>query len=86
MLDTDNSRVEYDEYPHLYELFANESFKRIFIAIIAYFKGGFLRIPTTTDVTQILVPKEPRGFPVMLKSIDCMNWIWKNCPTEVAGL
>ena len=33
----------------------------------------------------ILSKSEERGFPSMLRSLDCMNWEWKNCPTALAG-
>ena len=29
---------------------------------------------------------EGRGFPCCGGSIDCMRWMWKNCPTALAGM
>jgi hypothetical protein len=55
-------------------------------AIIECFGPEYLRPPTTEEIEKILQANEARGFPGMLGSIDCMHWIWKNCPKAWAGM
>uniref|UniRef100_A0A2N9ILN1 Uncharacterized protein n=1 Tax=Fagus sylvatica TaxID=28930 RepID=A0A2N9ILN1_FAGSY len=45
----------------------------------------YLRSPTNNDIAIFLALGESRGFPGMLRSIDCMHWKWKNCPTAWQG-
>jgi len=44
-----------------------------------------MRSPTDEDLRKILVRSERRGFPGMMRSIDCCKWLWKNCPTAYHG-
>lgn len=44
-----------------------------------------MRSPNANDVERLLKENEKRGFPGMLGSIDCMQWVWKNCPTAWHG-
>ena len=61
-----------------------ECMNRFCRAIIAMFSKWYLRSPTTEDVARFLSIGQQRGFPVMLDSLDCMHWKWKNCPTAWA--
>ena len=45
------------------------------------FEQEYLRKPTQADVNRLLAVVEPRDFPRMLGSIDCIYWEWKNCPS-----
>ncbi|XP_052305349.1 uncharacterized protein LOC127904754 [Populus trichocarpa] len=36
--------------------------------------------PNEADICRLLSIGEQRGFPGMLRSIDCMHWKWKKCP------
>uniref|UniRef100_A0A0D3CWV2 DDE Tnp4 domain-containing protein n=1 Tax=Brassica oleracea var. oleracea TaxID=109376 RepID=A0A0D3CWV2_BRAOL len=37
------------------------------------------------DLQRLLDIGESRGFPGMVRSIDCMHWEWKNCPIAWKG-
>jgi hypothetical protein len=50
------------------------------------FDGDYLRAPTADDATLILAQNATRGFPGMLRSIDCMHWGWKICPFAWKGM
>uniref|UniRef100_A0A0D3D335 DDE Tnp4 domain-containing protein n=1 Tax=Brassica oleracea var. oleracea TaxID=109376 RepID=A0A0D3D335_BRAOL len=49
--------------------------------IIYLFGDEYLRGPTPADLQRLLDIREHRGFPGMIRSINCMHWEWKNCPT-----
>lgn len=54
-------------------------------AIIEVFGPYYLRSPTAEDVNSLLDENAKRGFPGMVGSIDCMKWVWQNCPTAWRG-
>ncbi|XP_070679120.1 uncharacterized protein [Malus domestica] len=49
--------------------------------IVQLYKEEYLREPNQEDLDRLLRKAEDRGFPVMIGSLDCMHWNWKNCPT-----
>ena len=51
------------------------------LGVIKNFKSQYLRYPTEDDVRRVVEANTRRGFPGMFTSLDCMNWVWKNCPT-----
>ncbi|ETP03402.1 hypothetical protein F441_19628 [Phytophthora nicotianae CJ01A1] len=53
--------------------------------VIAVFGDEFLRPPRKEELERLLKQNERRGFPGMVGSIDCMHWVWKNCPMSLAG-
>jgi len=53
--------------------------------VIQVFGEEYLRKPTQADVDRLLAVAEGHDFPSMLRSIDCMHWEWKNCPTASKG-
>lgn len=59
--------------------------QRFFRAIVEVFAEQYLRSPTANDVARPLYIGKQRGFPGMLRSLDCIHWRWKNCPTAWAG-
>ncbi|XP_076947176.1 uncharacterized protein LOC143619031 [Bidens hawaiensis] len=75
-----------DEYISIGESTAMESLKKFGETIVNIFSTEYLRSPNTNDITQLLAVADQRGFPVMLESIDCMHWKWKNCPTAWKGM
>jgi len=49
--------------------------------VVQVFGGEYLRKPTQADVDRLLQVVEAHDFPGILRSIDCMHWEWKNCPS-----
>ncbi|XP_021828316.1 uncharacterized protein LOC110768776 [Prunus avium] len=45
----------------------------------------YLRRPSPRDLQRLLQKAETRGFQGVIRSIDCMHWQWKNCPTAWQG-
>ncbi|XP_068304380.1 uncharacterized protein [Pyrus communis] len=62
-----------------------ESLMRYCSTIEALYSNEYLRKPTKMDMRKLLKKGEMRGFPGMIRSIDCMHWTWKNCPSERQG-
>ena len=75
-----------DGYIRIGESTAIQSMRRFVKAVIAMFGDHYLRSPNNIDIARLLQTGEQRGFPVMLGSIDCMHWKWKNCPTAWQGM
>jgi hypothetical protein len=42
--------------------------------------------PNEADICRLLSIGEQRGFPGMLRSIDCMHWKWKKYPIAWHGI
>ncbi|XP_050152113.1 uncharacterized protein LOC126626759 [Malus sylvestris] len=50
--------------------------------IVQVYKDEYLREPNQEDLNRLIRKTEDRGFPGMIRSLDCMHWDWKNCPTR----
>jgi hypothetical protein len=74
-----------DEYLRIGESTAHESLARFCNAVILVYGNEYLRHPNKDDLKRILAINEKRGFPGMLGSLDCMHWVWKNCPAAWKG-
>jgi len=74
-----------DKYLCLAESTSNESLMRFCSAIIDIYSSEYLWEPNEEDIKRLLAVGEERGFPGMLGSLDCMHWVWKNCPSGWAG-
>ncbi|XP_020272698.1 uncharacterized protein LOC109847874 [Asparagus officinalis] len=74
-----------DDYVRIGKSTSLESVKRFVRSIINIFGEEYLRSPTNEDIARLLEEGSQRGFPGMLGSIDCMQWVWKNCPTAWQG-
>ena len=59
--------------------------KKFCEAITDIFKSE-LRYLTNNEFIDVMKEFGERGFPGCVGSIDCMHWVWKNCPTALAGL
>ncbi|XP_019095582.1 PREDICTED: uncharacterized protein LOC104763146 [Camelina sativa] len=70
-----------DEYLRLAETTAHKCLEKFVDEVIYLFGDEYLRRPTAEDLQRLLNIGEHRGFPRMVRSIDCMHWEWKNCPT-----
>jgi hypothetical protein len=74
-----------DEYCRLASSIAMEAMKRFVAAIRGVFEDTYLRQPTCDDLQHQMSINEERRFLGMFGSIDCMYWIWKNCPVAWAS-
>ncbi|XP_033129448.1 putative nuclease HARBI1 [Brassica rapa] len=74
-----------DEYLRLGESTAFSCLHHFTDGIIQLFGDEYLRPPTAEDLQRLLDMGEKRGFPGMVRSIDCMHWEWKNYPTAWKG-
>ena len=64
---------------------ALECLKRFCRSIDRIYCQTALRSPTKADIDQLLEENLQRGFPGCLRSLDCMHWRWKNCPSAWQG-
>ena len=79
------SANQLDELIRMAESTALECLQHFCDGIIAVFSKEFLRAPTPDDLKTILAENQNRGWPGMIGSIDCMHWLWKNCPVAWQG-
>ena len=49
--------------------------------VVDIFSNEYLRSLNNEYIARLLTHGERHGFPRMLRSINCMNWKWKNCST-----
>ncbi|KAF8364860.1 hypothetical protein HHK36_033156 [Tetracentron sinense] len=69
-----------DDYVRIGESISIESLRKFVRAVVEVFVEEYLRSTNNDDISRLLAQGEVRWFPVMLGSIDCMHWKWKNCP------
>uniref|UniRef100_A0A0D3ARD5 DDE Tnp4 domain-containing protein n=1 Tax=Brassica oleracea var. oleracea TaxID=109376 RepID=A0A0D3ARD5_BRAOL len=74
-----------DEYLRLGQTTTRKCLENFVEGIIYLFGDEYLRRPTPADLQRLLAIGQHRGFHVMIGSIDCMHWEWKNCPTAWKG-
>jgi hypothetical protein len=55
------------------------------VAIRGSFAETFLCLPSQEDLQKQIEINTVRRFPGMFNSIDCMHWLWKNCPITWQG-
>ena len=75
-----------DEYVRIGETTTIECVKRFCQGVVEIFGPEYLRSPNATDISRLLRKANQRGFPGMLGSLDCMHWVWKNCPAAYHGM
>jgi hypothetical protein len=64
-----------DEYVRIGKSTARETLNHLCAVIINVFGEQYLQAPTRDNIARILDFNEQRGWPEMLDSIDCMNWV-----------
>ncbi|KAM1794605.1 hypothetical protein ACFX11_035065 [Malus domestica] len=74
-----------DEYCRLAESTAIENLKHFCQVIQAIYGATYICKPNREDLKKLLRKADKRGFPVMIGSLNCMHWEWKNCPIAWAG-
>ncbi|KAM2019937.1 hypothetical protein ACFX1T_022682 [Malus domestica] len=74
-----------DKYCRLAKSTAIENLKLFCKVIEAIYEATYLRKPNREDLKRLLSKVNKRGFPGMIKSLDCMHWERKNCPTAWAS-
>ena len=70
-----------NEYVRIGETTTIECVKRFCEGVVQIFGPEYLRSPNAADISRLLRKANQRGFPGMLGSLDCMHWVWKNCPS-----
>lgn len=75
----DIRRYIWDRYLTIGESTSISSLKQFCNSIVNVFGNEYLRLPTLADVQRLSTKNPARGFPGMLRSIDCLHWTWKNC-------
>lgn len=76
---------------HLTNIFALPShlllvMSNSFVGISSRYSGNnYLRSPNAEDIEKLLQVAESCGFLIMLVSLDCIHWEWKNCPAAHVG-
>lgn len=68
------------EYYRTSESMAMEYMKRFCLVIKAEFEDHHLMQPTWETFEKQLAINHDRMFMGMLASLDCMHYVWKNCP------
>jgi hypothetical protein len=74
-----------DHYIKIGESTVIKSLRMFVRAVVEVFGGEYLRSPNNYDTARLLSINETRGFPRMLRSVDCMYWEWKNYPSTWHG-
>ena len=75
-----------DEYVRIGETTTIECVKRFCQGVVEIFGPEYLRSPNTANIFRLLRKANQRGFPGILGSLDCMHWVWKNCPVAYHGM
>ena len=75
-----------DEYVRIGETTTIECVKRFCQKVIEIFGPEYFRSPNAADISKLLWKANQRGFPGMLGSLNCMHWVWKNCPSAYHGM
>ena len=76
----------HDDYLRMSESTTIECLNMFCQAVVAVFGPRYLRSSNAQDTARLLTENAARGFPEMLGSIDCMHWVWKNCPFDWQGI
>ncbi|XP_062213796.1 uncharacterized protein LOC133914800 [Phragmites australis] len=74
-----------DEYVRIGASTARLALRKFVQAVVRIFSEQYLRATTAEDTARLLAIGEQRGFPGMLGSIDCIHWVWRNCPKAWHG-
>nr|KAJ0193667.1 hypothetical protein LSAT_V11C800406810 [Lactuca sativa] len=75
----------HDEYLRINKTVTRDALVKFVEGVISCFREEYLRRPNQDDLARLLHVGEEHGFPGMVRSIDCMHWEWKKCPTTWAG-
>ncbi|GJT84331.1 putative nuclease HARBI1 [Tanacetum coccineum] len=69
------------EYPQMGATTPRDNLVHFCNAVMELYGHEYLRQPTYTDMEKLYVyHEENHGFPGMIRSIDCTDWPWENCP------
>ncbi|MBW0478934.1 hypothetical protein O181_018649 [Austropuccinia psidii MF-1] len=79
------SADQVDKYLQLSEKTSLRSLHQFWEGIIELYGPTYLLYPNKNNIEHLMNMGEKRGFPGMLGSVDCMHWVWKNCPCAWEG-
>lgn len=86
MLVSGNAGDLMDQYFKVGETTAREILGDFCDLVITFFGNDYLnRCPSEAEKVDILELMKLRGFPGAFASWDCKHFVWKNCPTGLAG-
>jgi hypothetical protein len=74
-----------EDYLRISATMARDTLANFVEGVVSQFGAEYLRKPNEIDLARLLYVGEQRGFPGMTGSIDCMHWVWKNCPARWKG-
>ena len=75
-----------DEHLQMSETVCNEAIKAFCRVVVSEFRGEYLnRSPTPAEKQRSIELMKMRGFPGCFGSWDCKHFLWRNCPTRLAG-
>lgn len=74
-----------DEVSYIGKNYPQYSLNFFCVANERLFGDTYLGMLNDANITRILVEFERRGWSGCLGSLDCMQWEWKNCPSQWRG-
>ena len=75
-----------DDHLQMSQSVYNESMKAFCKVVVNEFRNGYLnRISNPAEKQRSLDLMKKRGFPGFFGSWDCKRFLWRNCPTRLAG-
>lgn len=75
-----------DEYCRISSTTIDLAVKKLFEFIGDEYGPVYLRHPNDAEMAILMKRNAERGMPGCMRSLDCSQWEWKNCPKGQAGL
>lgn len=86
ILSTGTSTDSLDDAVYMSQESIRLYFRQFCIDILEIYGGRFFnRLPTVAELSSIEQKFADVGFPGCIGSVDCMKYVWKNCPATMKG-